>query len=284
MPNTFVTLNLTDVLDFIERWLEETLAPYLFIIFLDYVLRTPIDKMKDNGFKLTKERSRRYPAHTITYADYADVIALLANTPAQAEYLLNSLERGAAGIGLHVNADKIEYTCFNQRTDISTLNSSSLKLVEKFIYLWSSVSSSETDINTCLAKAWIAIDKQSVIWMSDLTNKMKHSFFQAAVVLILLYGCTKCTLTKRMEKKLDSNYTRTLRAILKKSWRQYPTKQQLNGHFPPITKTIQVRRTRRTRHCWRSRDEFISYILQLPLSKAGRSVRAYMQHLCRYRL
>ncbi len=60
--------------------------------------------MKENGFKLTKERSRRYPAQTITDADYADDIALLANTLAQVETLLLSLERAAAGIGLHVNA------------------------------------------------------------------------------------------------------------------------------------------------------------------------------------
>ena len=82
--------------------------------------------MKDNGFKLTKERSRRYPAHTITDADYADDIALLANTSAPAETLLYTMERAAVGIGLHVNAHKTEYTCFNQRGDISTLNASSL--------------------------------------------------------------------------------------------------------------------------------------------------------------
>ena len=84
----------------------DTLAPYLFIICLDYVLRTSIDKIKENGFKLTKERSRRYPAHTITDADYVDDIALLANSPAQAKFLLHSLERAAGGIALPVNADK----------------------------------------------------------------------------------------------------------------------------------------------------------------------------------
>ena len=73
---------------------------------------------------------------------------------------------------------------------------------------------------------------------------MKRSFFQAAVLLILLYGCTTWTLTKRLEKKLDSNYTRMLRAILNKTWRQHPTRHQLYGHLPPITKTIQVRWTR----------------------------------------
>ena len=80
--------------------------------------RTPIDIMKEDGFRLAKEKSRRYPANRITDADYADDIALLTNTSAQAETLLHSLEWAAAGIGLHVNADKTEYMCFYQRGDI----------------------------------------------------------------------------------------------------------------------------------------------------------------------
>ena len=124
------------------------LDPYLFIICLNYVIRTSIDIMKDNGFKLAKERSRRYPTQTITDADCADDIALLANTPAQAESLLHSLEQAAVCIGLHVNADKTEYMCFNQIGDISTLNVSSPKLVNKFTYLGSSISSTKLDINT----------------------------------------------------------------------------------------------------------------------------------------
>ena len=90
---------------------------------------------------------------------------------------------------------------------------------------------------------------------------MKCSSFQAVVVSILLYGCTTWTLTKRLEKNLDGNYTRMLRAILNKSWRQYPIKHQLYDHLPSITKTIQVRRTRHAGHCWRSRDELISDVL-----------------------
>ena len=187
------------------------------------MLRTSIDKIKE-------KRSRRYTARTITDANYADDIALLANAPAQAETQLHSLEWAAAGIGLYVNAHKMEYMCFNQTGNISTLNGSVLKLVDKFTYLESSISSLETDINTQLAKAWTAIDRLSVIWKPDLTDKMKRSLFQAAVMLILLYGCTTWTLTKRMEKKFDSNYTRMLQVILNKSWRQHPTKQHLYGH------------------------------------------------------
>ena len=148
--------------------------------------------------------------------------------------------------------------CINQTGDISTLNGSSQKLVDKFTYLGSSVSSTETDIDTRLAKAWVAIDWISAILKSDLTDKMKRSFVQAAAVSILLYGCTTWMLTKRMEKKLDNNYTRMLQALLNKSWRQHPTKLQVYGHLPLITKTIKIRRTRHTEHGWRSRDELIS--------------------------
>ena len=82
----------------------------------------------------------------------------------------------------------------------------------------------------------------------------------------------------------DGNYTRILRAILNKSWQQHPTRHQLYGHLPPITKTIQVRRTRHAGHCWRSRDELIrDVLLWIPThgrAKAGRPARTYIQQLC----
>ena len=126
----------TEYFDIVAGVLQgDTLAPYLFIICLDYVLRTSIDNIRENGFVLTKKRIRRYPAKTFIDADYADDIALLANTPNQAETLLHSLERATAGIGLRVNAHKTEFMCFNQKGDISTLDGTSLKLVDKFTYL-----------------------------------------------------------------------------------------------------------------------------------------------------
>ena len=125
------------------------------------------------------------------------------------------------------------------------------------------------------------------IYYKNLTDKIKRSFFQAAVVSILLYGCTTWTLTKRLEKKLDGNYTRMLRAILNKSWRQHPTRHQLYSHLPPIMKTIQVRRTRHTGHCWRSKDKLISdLLLWTPTygqTKAGRPARTYIHSYVRTR-
>ena len=158
-----------------------------------------------------------------------------------------------------------------------------LNCKSRFTYLGSSVSSTEKDIDTRLTKAWTAINRLSIIWKSDLTDKMKRSFFQAAVISILLYGCTTWTLTKRLEKKLDGNYPRMLRAILNKSWRQHPTRHQLYGHLPPITKTIQVRQIRHAGHCWRSRDKLISDVLlwtpTYGQAKARQPAQTYIQQL-----
>ena len=176
------------------------------------------------------------------------------------------------------------YMSYNQTGDITTLDGTPLKLVDKFTYLGSNVSSIEKDINTWLTKAWTAIDRLSIIWKSDLIDKTKRSFFQAAVVSILLYGCTTWTLTKRLKKKLESNYTRMLRAILNKYWRQHRTRYQLYGHLPPIMKTIQVRWTRHTGHCWRNKDELISDVLlwtpAYVQAKAGRPAQTYIEQLC----
>ncbi len=102
------------------------------------------------------------------------MIAILANTPNQAETLLHSLERAAAGIGLHVNAHETKYMRYNQTGDITTLDGTSLKLVDKFNYLGSSVSSTENDIDTRLTKAWTAIDRLSIVWKSDPNDEMKR--------------------------------------------------------------------------------------------------------------
>ena len=177
-----------------------------------------LDKIKENGFELTKKRSRRYPATTIIDADYADDIAILANTPDQAETLLHSLERAAANIGLYVNAHKTEYMCYNQTGDISTLEGTPLKLVDKFTYLGSSVESTEKDIETRLTKAWTAIDIYNIQkYLMLYIYIYMFNFFQAVVMSILLYGFTTWMLTKCMKKNLDSNGTRMLWATLSKS-------------------------------------------------------------------
>ena len=168
--------------------------------------------------------------------------------------------------------------------DNSTLKGGPLKQVDKFTYQGCSVSSTVNDINTRPARAWTANDRLSVIWKSVLADKIKHIFFHAAVVSILLYGCTTWNLINRMEKKLHNNYTRIQRAILNKSSRQHPTKPQLYEHLPSITKTMQIRRTKHAGHWWRSKDELISDVLRWTPShgwaKVRRPTRTYIQLFC----
>ena len=215
----------TEYFDIVAGVLQgDTLAPYLFIICLDYVLRTSIDKIGENGFELIKKRSRRYPAKTITDADD---IAILANTPNQAETLLHSLEWAAAGVGLYVNAHKMEYMCYNQTGDISTLDGTPLKLVDKFAYLGSSIASTEKDIDTRLMKAWTAINRLSIIWKSDLTDKMKRSFFQAAVridtAIWMHYMDSNKTAGEEARWQLHKNAASNLEQVLAATPHKSPT-------------------------------------------------------------
>ena len=152
----------------------------------------------------------------------------------QVETLLLSLEQAAVGIGLHVNAHKTEYMCFNQTGDISILDGSSLKLVDKFPNLGSSVSSSKKDIDTRLTKAWTAIDKLSIIWKSDLTNKMKRSFFQAAVVSIvpiwMHYLDANKTTGEKARRQLLKNAASNIEKVLEATPHKAPSIQTPTSH------------------------------------------------------
>ena len=97
-------------------------------------------------------------------------------SPTKADTLQHSLEQAAGGIGFHLNAHKTEYMCFNLRGDIYILRGGPLKLVDRFTYLESNVSSTEKYISTWQARAWTAINRLLVIWKSDLTDKIKQFF------------------------------------------------------------------------------------------------------------
>ena len=117
--------------------------------------------------------------------------------------------------------------CYNQTGDISTLDGTFLKLVDKFTYLGSSVASTEKDIDTRLTKAWTAINRLSIIWKSDLTDKMKRSFFQAAVVSILLYGLhdmdSNKTAGEEARRQLHKNAASNLEQVLAATPHKTPT-------------------------------------------------------------
>ena len=195
----------------------DTLAPFIFIICLDYVLRKALDKNLDLGFTLTKQKSRRHPAKTITDADYADDLAVLADYLKDATSLLHSVETTAREIGLYVNADKTEFICLNQDTSdgMKSLNGKKISQVDNFKYVGSCIVSTEHDIDIRLKKAWGALNGMSVIWKSNLPDDLKRNIFRATVESVLVYGSITWTLISKLEKKLDGSYTRDVTSSTK---------------------------------------------------------------------
>ena len=252
----------TDFFEILAGVLQgDTLSPYLFIICLDYALRTALGSNQELGLTLSKAKSRRHPAVKITDADYADDLAALSDTIEDAGKLLQLIETAANAIGLHINEKKTEYIAFNQKETNEALKKKNIKQVDDFVYLGSHITSTETDVKARIGKAWSALNKLDKIWKSKLERPIKIEFFRATVESVLLYGCSTWTLTKCLEARLNGNYTRMLRAVQDIHWSQRITNTELYYNLPRISDTIRERRTRFAGHCWRSKRELIHQTL-----------------------
>ena len=252
----------TDFFDIIAGVLQgDTLAPYIFIICLDYVLRKALDQNAELGFTLSEAKSRRYPAVKITDVDYADDLALLTNNIQDATTLLHKIEEAASEIGLYINAKKTEYIVINLENntfEIRDSNGDLIKAVTDFKYLGSYIAFTEKDVEIRIGKAWGALNQLDTIWKSTLPIKLKRNFFRAAVETVLTYGSPTWTLTTALESKLDGAYTRMLRAALNVSWKEHKTNAELYDGIPPITETIRMQRMRFAGHVWRNKNELAS--------------------------
>ena len=122
---------------------------------------------------------------------------------------------------------------FKQEQAISILSGKPLKLVDKFTFIGSNISSTESDVNIRLRKLFTAIDILSIIRKSDLFDKIKRHFFYAVSVSVLLYRRITWTLMKRMSQRLDENFEWMLRTDLSKFREQYPTKGSYTATFLP---------------------------------------------------
>jgi hypothetical protein len=263
----------------------DTLAPFLFIIILDYCLRQaiPEDKAQELGFTIIPRQSRRIGKQTITDLGFADDLALLSDTVDQAQELLLALERQAAKIGLQINSKKTQYMCFNQPSDvpISSMNGSKLQQVQDFKYLGAWVASTSQDIHVRKGLAWKSINKLQKIWKSDLPRHLKVNIFQTLVEPVLLYGSETWTLTKQLERSLDGCYTRLLRAALNISWMDMVPNIELYGDIPKVTSKIRDRRLSAAGHFHRHTEEAASrFLLWVPThGSSGARNKTYVQVL-----
>ena len=242
----------------------DTLAPFLFIIVVDYVMRISVDTMSENGYQLHPRRSSRHPAQYLTDTDFADDIALLSQSLEHAQDLLQSLEQASNGVGLYLNETKTEYInkcLLDNNHPVKTLNGTSLKQVDDYKYLGSYISSSEKDFTTRKGMAWSACNDMHNIWSSQLTNEFKMKIFRATVEPILLYGSETWTLSRKLERRLDGTYTRLLMRAQNLSWKRHPSISQIYGKLPRVSTLVKSRRVQFAGHCFRADSEVISSLL-----------------------
>ena len=189
----------------------DTLAPFLFIIVLDYALRGALDGCEDQlGFTISTRRSKRQSAVTLTDLDFADDIALLSDKIEQAQSILSRVQRECQKVGLALNAKKTKYITYNIDTEGSALKTNDgteLDKVENFKYLGSWVDSTNKDINIRKAQAWQALNKMNCMWNLNMRKEIKVRFFVAAIESILPYGCESWTVTPKIECMLKGTNT-----------------------------------------------------------------------------
>ena len=183
----------------------DTLAPLLFIIVIDYVLRKAYKTLDNPGIEIVPRRGTRQPAKHIRDLSYADDITLLANSIRSAQQLLENLEEAASQVGLNINAKKTEvlYINITQPTVLSTTAGTPIKESTSFKYLGSYVPDSFTDFINRKEQAWTAMGKLTKVWKSNVSRDIKIRFLNASVISILLYGSETWTVTKRFKKRID---------------------------------------------------------------------------------
>ena len=264
----------------------DTLAPYLFVIVVDYILRYSLDFVRTKGMDIKPMATNRVKHKYLTDLDYADDIALITTLLKNAQELLLAVEDASAKFGLYLNSNKTEYMTFNEAHDhlsIITREGIELKEVQDYKYLGSYVCDSRKDFLTRKALAWNACNRLHLIWESNISLSIKLSLFRACVESILLYGSETWTMKKSLKDRLDGTYTRLLMRVQSISWRDHKTKTEIYGDLPPISTTVIKRKIRFVGHCFRSEKEIVSdvLLLRLPHKSRGRRPLNYVDSICR---
>ena len=220
----------------------DPLAPLLFIICLDYAMRMALNN--SDGLTLHTQKSKRKPAEKLSDLDFADDIALLSDSLADAQAMLNRVEQSCQAVGLHLNSTKTKFMHINPKANAGQLKSSKnepIELVSDFKYL-GGYTATKYDIKYRTGQAWAALNALSKIWKSPICQTTKTRIFKSTVESILLYSCESWALTKNLEKTLDGNYTRMLRKVYNIPWQSHTTNRVLYGNLPRISSIVRKRR------------------------------------------
>ena len=286
----------------------DVLAPFLFIIVIDYVSRESADEF---GYLTHKgnnqDQSGRQIRSTTRQLDYkvndlafADDISLLENDASRAQQQLDLLKIKARTTGLEINVKKTEQMRLNQPSDSQpapklVIDGEEIAIVDDFKYLGSYVGSTEHDINVRIGLAWTAFAKLKKILRSPKPKlNFKIRIFQAACISILLYGCESWILTATLADKLDK-FARTCYRIMlgiRLTKDNHMTNDELYKRVEQTTirETIRARQLKFTGHCLRMATEepahrFVLYESKIkPSLRPGAPRKTYRQQITSYLL
>ena len=241
----------------------DPLAPFLFIICLDFALRKAIEQ--SDGITLKSRRSRRHPAECLADLGYADDIVLLEDDIQNSE--------ACQSLGLYLNATKTKFMHLNLKSEfvMNSLGGSKIEKVNDFKYLGCYTTTSY-DMDLRIGQAWGAMNSLNKVWKSNIKSATKTKVFKASVESILLYGSDSWSVTKTLSKKLDGTYTRKLRKAFNISWSQHITNKMLYGNLPYVSSIVRKRRLTLAGHVFRYRQPSSRLLLWSPEEKrkAGR--------------
>jgi hypothetical protein len=284
----------------------DVLAPFLFIIVIDYVSKLSAGKYGYMTHKGTSNdasgRCMRHSTHTVSRLvndlAFADDIALLENTNSQAQSQLDSLRHNALTVGLEINVKKTEQMRLNQPATSSPpppliIDGQSIEIVDEFKYLGSYMGSTEKDVANRIALAWGAFNKLKPILTrtGKPSVKLKLRLFNAACISILLYGCESWVLTAQQANKFDVFARTCYRIILgiRQSEAHITNKKlyQLADNARPTTQVIRERQLQFTGHCLRMNEKepaniYALYTSSVAKNRRGKPRRSYLDQISAY--
>ena len=238
----------------------DTLAPFLFILVMDFVLRKAmVDTLGVQISKSTGSTRRGNPAKFLTDLDFADDIVLFSSTIYGAQKLLSNLEKAALTVGLKINQLKSEYMLVGawggRKLRNIRIRAGALKLVTDYKYLGSWLEDSVKDFKIRRDLAWLANRKLWRIWKSKtITREIKVNIFKATIESVLLYNATTWRMTEGLQKSLDGAYTKLLRYALNIRWQDHVKNVDLYKSLPKVSIRLRQRRLAFAGHCWRSQQ------------------------------
>jgi hypothetical protein len=256
----------------------DTLAPYLFCIVLDWVLRMVVEPSDGVTLVPGRESKGRFLRGSkgvkVTDTDFADDIAFFSDSFVNMQSMLDRLELYAGMVNLSINRKKTEFMLFGEWPHLDCSNSrlhlfdGEINHVDDFKYLGAWVRSSDSDMRRRKGLAWDAVLQLWRIWKSRLiSDSLKFTIFRSIVVPIFSYGCETWALTHILNKEVDTFYSKMLRFIFQIRWWEFRRNEDIfreYGNFQ-LSQYIRIRRLIFAGHCLRARESVPQPVMDVVL-------------------